>query len=175
VIGGVLIVTAGDDAEPVPLDDVVTTEGLATRVPEGWTEGEQPLTWVSPGGSVFDTWTVRRACPLDGCTELSLEAWRSLARDLPTFTAAREEADVGLFGIEEGFEGGGSGGAAYVMRASTRTGADVVFVAAFRDGADFYVACNAQLDLGNDDRLVDEIVDVCLDTRESQGAINPES
>ena len=41
---------------------------------------------------------------------------------------------------------------------------DNVFVAAFIDGADFYIECGVTLGLDADFRLLDEILDVCRET-----------
>ena len=48
----------------------------------------------------------------------------------------------------------------------TRTPADttIVFVAAFTDGAEFYVECGLSLGVGGDERLVEAIVEVCRAT-----------
>jgi hypothetical protein len=168
IVGGVLILTAEDDEEPLPLEETVTAEGLATRIPQGWVAGgDFAFEYVPPtdAGGGFDRWIVARACPVEGCRTRSLDEWRGLARDLPTFVEARAEQDEGLFDIEEGFEGD-----AFVLRARTLSAAEVVLVAAFLDDTDFYVACSVQASLGADDRLADAVVDVCRSTREASEA-----
>ncbi|MEZ5244709.1 MAG: hypothetical protein R2707_06420 [Acidimicrobiales bacterium] len=160
LVGAVLIWTA-DEADVVALEEITTAEGLATRIPEGWVVSEQfPFDFV-PGtdGQAFDQWTVARACPPDGCGERSLDEWMALAPDLPTFTgiAATEGEDTFNVEVESRSD-------ARIMRAQTEAAARLVFVAAFTDGAEDYVACSVRLGLDADQRLADAIIEVCEST-----------
>ena len=161
LLGAVLILTA-DETEPVALEEITTAEGLATRIPEGWVVSEQfPFDFVPPTeGKVFDQWTVARACPAEGCAVRSLDQWLALAPDLPTFVgiAAAEGEDVFNIEIRDDCPMPGC------SRAQTEAAARLVFVAAFTDGAEDYVACSVRLGLGADQRLADEILDVCRST-----------
>ena len=143
LVGAVLIRTADDD-DRVALEEVTTAEGLVTQIPEGWVVADQfPFEFGPPGdGQVFDQWTVARACPTDGCDARTLEEWLALAPDLPTFT--------NLEAVE--------GEDTFNLRVET-------LVAAFTDGSDDYVACSVRLGLDADQRLADEIVEVCRSTR----------
>lgn len=163
VVGGVLILTAGEEPDPVALEEIVTEEGLRTEIPEGWVRSEQFSFDFVPSldAQVFEQWTVASACPPDGCGERSLEEWLDLAPTLPTFTSMLDAEGEDVFGIEiETFDD------ARVLRASTEAAARLVFVAAFTDGAADYVACGVRLGLGADERLADAIVDVCRTTTE---------
>ena len=156
-----LIWTADDTEDRLRSRRSRPPEGLATRIPEGWVVSEQfPFDFVpSSDGKVFDQWTVARACPPDGCAVRSLDQWLALAPDLPTFTsiAAAEGEDV--FNVEVQTRSD-----ARVLIAQTEAAARLVFVAAFTDGGEEYVACSVRLSLGADQRLADEIVDVCRST-----------
>lgn len=160
IVGAVLIRTA-DDGDRVALEEVTTAEGLVTRIPEGWVVSDQFPFEFGPAaeGQVFDQWTVARACPPDGCAVRSLDEWLALAPDLPTFTnlAAVEGEDTFNLRIETLDD-------ARVLRAQTEAAAELVFVAAFTDGAEDYVACSVRLGVGSDSRLTDAIVDVCRST-----------
>lgn len=161
LVGAALILTADDDEEPVALEAITTAEGLATRIPEGWVESEHFAFDFVPATQeqVFDQWTVARACPPDGCAARSLDDWLALAADLPTFTNIADAEGEETFDVEaETLDD------AYVLRAQTEAAARLVFVAAFTDGAEEYVACSVRLALGADLRLADEIVDVCRTT-----------
>ena len=164
LVGAVLIVTADDGEDPVALEEITTAEGLATRIPEGWVVSEQFAFDFGPAGGeqVFDQWTVARACPPDGCGARALDDWLALAVDLPTFTNIADAEGEDTFNVE--FE---TLDDAYVLRAQTEAAARLVFVAAFTDGAEDYVACSVRLGLGADQRLADEIVDVCRTTERS--------
>lgn len=158
LLGGVLIVTADDDSGP-PLDDIVTAEGLNTQIPQGWLESPEFSFDFLPtlDEQVFDKWTVARGCPTDGCAPRSLDEWWALVDELPTFVGLA--STDGLFNTEtETLDD------ARVFRAQTETGGRLVFVAAFTDGAEAYVACSLQLGLSADQRLSDAIVDVCRST-----------
>lgn len=160
IIGAVLVLTATDDGPP--LTEVVTEERLVTEIPEGWLQSEQfAFEWQPVLGGVaevFDKWTVARACGPDGCEERSLDEWLAVGRDLPTFVQALEP-DSGLQIVRDEF------GADYrVLEAVTLADSDIVFVAAFDDGADFYVECGVALGINGDRRLIDEIVEVCRAT-----------
>lgn len=161
VIGGILILTAGDDDPGPPLESTVTAEGLATEIPEGWVaEGTFRWDYHPPGGADgFDVWSVARACPTSGCAPASLEEWLALADDLPTFVDMREAVGDTLFDLTEERLSD-----AHVARATTAAVGRIVFVAAFADGAEDYVACSARVALGSDERLADEIVRVCRAT-----------
>jgi hypothetical protein len=161
VIGAVMIRTAEDEDPPPSLEEIVTAEGLATRIPSGWVVSDVfPFEFVPPGGGqVFDLWSVARACPLDGCSERSLDEWIALADLLPTFESVREADADTLFDLTtEEFDD------ARVLRARTETSGQLVFVAAFTDGAETYVACSARVSVGSDQGLADAIVDVCRST-----------
>lgn len=157
--GGLLIVTAEDDAERAPLESIVTDDGLTTQIPEGWVQSEEFAFDFVPtlDEQVFEQWTVARGCPTDGCAERSLEEWWSLAGDLPTFVGLARSEDLFNTSTETLDD-------ARVFRAQTETSGTVVFVAAFTDGAASYVACSVQLGLTADERLADAIVDVCRST-----------
>lgn len=160
LVGAVLIVTAEDDTG-VALDSITTEEGLRTRVPEGWVASAQFAFDFVPDteGSVFEQWTVARACPLEGCGERSLDDWLALAPDLPSFTSIVDSEGDGTFNVEVE-----SLSDARVVRAQTESAGRLVFVAAFTDGAAEYVACSVRLGPGADQRLADAIVDVCRST-----------
>lgn len=160
LVGAVLILTA-DETAPVALEEITTAEGLVTRIPEGWLESELFAFDFVParGEEVFDQWTVARACPPDGCGRRSLGEWLALAPDLPTFTAAVEAEGVDTFNVVAETLAD-----AYVLRARTEAAARLVFVAAFADGAEAYVACSVRLGFGSDERLAEEVVDVCRST-----------
>ena len=100
-------------------------------------------------------WSVAWACPLDDCTERSIDEWLEVAPDLPTFVAAREEAGVALFDLEERNDD-----RSWVLTATTTNRLRIVNVAVFHDGADRYLACNlvVQDEPGG---LDDAIVDAC--------------
>ena len=161
LVGAVLIRTADDD-DRVALEEVTTAEGLVTQIPEGWVVADQfPFEFGPPGdGQVFDQWTVARACPTDGCDARTLEEWLALAPDLPTFTNLEAVEGEDTFNLRvEALDD------ARVLRAQTEAAATLVFVAAFTDGSDDYVACSVRLGLDADQRLADEIVEVCRSTR----------
>lgn len=160
LLGAALIWTADDD-EGVALDDITTAEGLVTRIPSGWVESDQFAFDFRPDvdEQVFEQWTVARACPLDGCRVRTLAEWIALAADLPTFTNIVDAEGIDTFNLDvEQFAD------ARVLRAQTEAGAPLVFVAAFTDGAEDYVACSVRLGLGADQRLTAAIVDVCRST-----------
>jgi hypothetical protein len=160
VIGAVLIRTADEEEGPA-LEDVVTAEGLATRVPAGWTASEDLSFEFSPAatGKQFDQWTVARACPVEGCGERSIEEWIALAAALPSFDSIENADDDSIFNVAvEDFAD------ARVVRAQTEANGLLVFVAAFTDGAASYVACSVRIPLGGDERLADAVVDVCRST-----------
>ena len=163
VLGAVLIWTA-DESEPVALEEITTGEGLVTKIPEGWIVSAQfPFDFVPViGEQVFDQWTVARACPVEGCGVRSLEQWLALAPDLPTFTGVEAVEGEDTFNVEIETLAD-----ARVMRAQTEAAARLVFVAAFTDGAEEYIACSVRLSLAADQRLADEIVDVCRSTSPS--------
>ncbi len=160
LVGAVLILTAEDDTG-VALESITTEEGLRTRVPEGWVASEQFVFDFVPDteSQVFEQWTVARACPLEGCSERSLDDWLALAPDLPSFASIVDSEGDGTFNVE--IE---SLADARVVRAQTESAARLVFVAAFTDGAEDYVACSVRLGPGADQRLADAIVDVCRST-----------
>lgn len=158
IIGGLLVITADDDG--VDLEAVITGEGLATRIPEGWEPVEdRPFEFVpaGTGDRSIERWVVARACGPDGCEPRSLDEWLMVGERLPTFvTALDDEGDL-LFAVTDEWTDD-----ARILRAETAAGARQVFVAAFIDGADFYVEC-AATQFGDRD-LVDAIVDVCRST-----------
>ena len=160
LVGAAMIWTA-DDTDDVALEDTTTAEGLATRIPEGWVVSEQfPFEFLpDTDGKVFDQWTVARACPPEGCGARSIDEWLALAPDLPTFTNVTETEGQDTFNVEIETLAD-----ARVLRAQTEAAARLVFVAAFRDGAEHYVACAVRLGLDGDQRLADAIVDVCRST-----------
>ncbi len=162
IIGGVLVLTATEDGPP--LTEVVTEERLLTEVPEGWVQSEQfAFEWQPVLGGVaevFDSWRVARACGPFGCETRTLEEWLAVGQELPTFVQA-VEPDAGLDIVRNEF------GADYrVLEGVTLAESTIVFVAAFTDGADFYVECGVAVGVNGDDRWIDEIVDVCRATRE---------
>jgi hypothetical protein len=159
LLGAALVWTA-DDTEPVALAEVTTAEGLATQIPEGWVVSEQfPFDFLPVGEQVFEQWTVARACPVEGCDARSLDEWLALAPDLPTFTNLTAAEGEDTFNVEVETLAD-----ARVLRARTEAAARLVFVAAFTDGAEEYIACSVRLGLGADQRLAGEIVDVCRST-----------
>lgn len=160
IIGGVLVLFEPDDRPP--LTEIVTRDALVTEIPEGWVQSEQfSFEWQPVAGGVaevFDKWTVVRACGPAGCEPRSLEAWLSISRQLPTFVQATA-ADSGLEIVRDEF------GSDYrVVEGRTAAETSIVFVAAFIDGADFYVECGVSVGVAGDERLTDEIVDVCRAT-----------
>ncbi len=160
--GAILIMTAQDEQAPLELDEITTAEGLRTEIPSGWVVSEQfPFDFVpaESDGQAFDQWTVARACPADGCAERSLDEWLSIAPDLPMFTAIEDEGAEDLFGIEVDTRSD-----MRIVRAQTETAANLVFVAAFADGAPDFVACGARLAVTADARLLDAIIEVCQRT-----------
>lgn len=164
IVGFVLVVTA--PGEGPPLDPVVSEEGLVTEVPEGWERSEQfAFQFQPPSGlaEVFDRWTVARACGPNGCRIRSLDEWLDAAVTLPTFVqAVAPESELEI--IEDRF------GSDYrYMVTRTVAGTAIVFVAAFDDGADFYVECGLSLSAGGDTRLIDEILEVCRATESVTG------
>ena len=160
LVGAVLIWTA-DESDDVALEEIITAEGLATRIPQGWVVSDQfPFDFLpDTDEKVFDQWTVARACPPEGCAARSLAEWLALAPDLPTFTNVAETEGVDTFNVEIETLAD-----ARVLRAQTEAAARLVFVAAFTDGADDYVACAVRLGLDADQRLADSIIDVCRST-----------
>jgi hypothetical protein len=160
LMGAVLIWTA-DETDGPALEAITTAEGLVTRIPQGWVVSEQfPFDFVpDTDGQAFDQWTVARACPPEGCGTRSLDEWIALAPDLPTFTNVAEAEGEDTFNVMIDPLAD-----ARVLRAQTEAGARLVFVAAFTDGAEDYVACSVRLGLDADQRLADEIVDVCRST-----------
>jgi len=165
IVGLVLIWTA-DETEGVELEDITTAEGLDTRIPAGWIVSEQfPFDFAPADDSqVFDQWTVARACPADGCATRSLDEWLALAPDLPLFESVIEAEGDDVFNIDvETVDD------ARILRAQTEANARLVFVAAFTDRADHYVACSVRLALASDQRLADEIIDVCRSTAVAEG------
>jgi len=87
-----------------------------------------------------------------------LEAWLLISRQLPTFVQATA-ADSGLEIVRD------ESGLDYrVVEGRTAAETSIVFVAAFIDGADFYVECGVSVGVAGDERLTDEIVDVCRAT-----------
>ncbi|MEM9467461.1 MAG: hypothetical protein AAGA90_18955 [Actinomycetota bacterium] len=165
IIGGVLVLTASEDGPP--LTEVVTEDRLVTEIPEGWVQSEQfAFEWQpEPEGvaQVFDTWRVARACGPDGCAARTLDEWLAVGQDLPTFVQALEP-ESGLEIVRDEF------GSDYrVLEAGTVADSTFVFVAAFTDGADFYVECGAAIGITGDERLIDELVEVCRATEEVGG------
>jgi hypothetical protein len=161
LVGTFMILTAEDDDPAPELDEIVTEEGLATRIPSGWIAAAEPSFEFAPpsNGQVFDLWSVARGCPVDGCGERSLADWIAVAGLLPTFDNVRNADDGTLFNLEaEEFDD------ARVIRAQTEASGQLVFVAAFTDGAASYVACTARIAVGSDRGLADAIVDVCRET-----------
>lgn len=164
IVGFVLVVTAPGDGPP--LTSVVTEEGLATEVPEGWERSEQFGFQFHPASGVaevFDRWTVARACGPRGCEERSLDEWLDIAVTLPTFVqAAAPDAELEI--IEDDI---GTDHRTMVTRSAA--GGVIVFVAAFEEGRDFYVECGLSLSPGGDTRLIDAIADVCRATTNTSG------
>lgn len=160
LVGATLILTA-DESEAVALEDITTSEGLVTRIPEGWVVSDQfPFDFLPVAQEqIFDQWTVARGCPLEGCAPRTLDEWLELAPDLPSFTSVVEAEGEDTFNLEVETLGN-----ARVLRAQTEAAARLVFVAAFADGAEDYVACSVRLSLTADQRLADAIVDVCRTT-----------
>jgi len=162
VLGGVgfgLVVTAPADGPS--LDSVVTEEGLVTEIPAGWERSDQFAFQFHPpvgGAEVFERWTVARACGPAGCAPRSLEAWLDEAVGLPSFVQALAPA-ADLSVLRDDFEDDHR-----VMVTRTPADTTIVFVAAFTDGAEFYVECGLSLGVGGDERLVDAIVEVCRST-----------
>jgi len=160
IVGFVLVVTAGDD-QPV-LVDTLTSEGLATRVPEGWEAVENlPFEYRPPAAadpSGFQRWMVARSCGPQGCTVRSLAQWMAVAPELPTFTTALAP-DSGLEVIANDL-----GDDYWAVTARTDADATLVFVAVFTDGADDYVECGVSIGVTGDQRLAERIVEVCRST-----------
>ncbi len=154
IVGAVLVITATEGPD---LERVVTAEGLVTEIPEGWVAvAERPFEFVpaDSGGRVVDRWTVARACGPDGCVRRSLAEWLVVGESLPTFIGAQDDEGELLFEVRDAWRGN-----ARILRAVTEAGAEMVFVAAFTDGADFYVECGVVQSVGDD--LVGAVVDVC--------------
>ncbi|NCG37166.1 MAG: hypothetical protein GWP48_06530 [Actinobacteria bacterium] len=160
-IGGfVLVMTAPADGPP--MESVTTDEGLDTKIPEGWQRSEQFAFEFVPDSGVaqlLDKWTIARACGPAGCERRTLDEWLGIGTSLPTFLQAlvsSAELDVIRDEFGEDYR---------VLEARTGADAPVVFVAAFTDGADFYIECGVTLGLDSDFRLLDEILDVCRQTK----------
>lgn len=164
IVGFTLVMTA--PAGGPPLEAIVTDEGLDTLIPAGWVRSEQfGFEFHPPGGvaQVFDRWTVARACGPDGCASRSLDEWLEQAANLPTFVqAVAPESDLDIVRDEMGSDH-------RVMVTRTIADTTIVFVAAFDDGADHYVECGLALSQNGDERLIDEIVDVCRSTESISG------
>ena len=163
VIGFILVF--GERTTGPPLESVVSAEGLVTEIPEGWVQSEQfAFEWQpiagSPIAEVFDKWTVARACGPGGCDERSLDEWLKIGESLPTFVQA-VAADSGLTINRDEF-----GDDHRVVEGTTAAETTIVYVAAFDDGWDFYVECGLSLGVRGDDRLIDEIVEVCRATEQ---------
>lgn len=159
-IGGfVLVVTAPADGPA--MESITTDEGLKTDIPEGWQRSEQFAFEFAPDSGVaqiLDKWTIARACGPAGCEERTLDEWLAIGTALPTFLQALDEsAELDILSDEFGED-------YRLLEARTRADAPVVFVAAFIDGADFYVECGVTLGLDGDLRLIDEILNVCRST-----------
>ena len=167
LIGAGLILTAEDDDPGPALEDVVTEEGLATRVPDGWVAADGASFEFSPPGTQqqFDQWTIAQGCPDDGCRTRSLGEWLALADGLPTFENLEDADGDTIFGltVEELPD-------ARVLRAQTEAGGRLVFVAAFTDGAEAYVACSVRISIAGDEGLADAVLDVCRATEPVSGA-----
>lgn len=159
ICGVVLVMTAPVDGPP--MESITTDEGLDTKIPEGWQRSEQFAFEFAPDSGVaqiLDRWTVARACGPAGCEKRTLDEWLRIGASLPTFRQALDasaELDVLRDEFGEDYR---------VLEARTRADAPVVFVAAFIDGADFYIECGVTLGLDADFRLLDEILDVCRET-----------
>ena len=167
VLGGagfVLVVTA-PSGEP-ELESVVTGEGLSTAIPAGWERSDAFAFQFQPAGGgaeVFERWTVARACGPEGCAARSLEAWLDQAVALPTFVQARApEAGLSIVRDEFGVDH-------RILEARTSADTTFVFVAAFSDGASFYVECGLSLGVDGDVRLVEAVIDVCRSTEAIDG------
>ena len=161
VIGFILVF--GERTTGPPLESVVSAEGLVTEIPEGWVQSEQfAFEWQpiagNPIAEVFDKWTVARACGPGGCDERSLDEWLEIGESLPTFVQA-VAADSGLTINRDEF-----GDDHRVVEGTTAAETTIVYVAAFDDGWNFYVECGLSLGVRGDDRLIDEIVEVCRAT-----------
>ncbi len=159
IVGFVLVMTGGEDGPG--MESITTEEGLRTEVPAGWTRTEQFAFQFAPPGDemvTFDRWTVARACGPNGCAVRSLSEWLKEAMGLPSFVNALEP-DSDLEIIEDRTDT-----RSRVLVARSRAGATLVLVAAFTDGADFYIECGVSLGLDGDQRLADQIVDTCLST-----------
>jgi hypothetical protein len=159
ICGFVLVMTAPADSPP--MESITTEEGLVTKIPEGWQRSEQFAFEFTPDSGVaqiLDRWTIARACGPTGCEKRTLDEWLGIGASLPTFRqalAASAELDVIRDEFGEDYR---------VLEARTSADAPVVFVAAFIDGADFYIECGVTLGLDADFRLLDEILDVCRET-----------
>lgn len=160
---GFLLVFGETGADRPPLESVVSEEGLVTEIPEGWVQSEQfAFEWQPSAGDsvaeIFDKWTVARACGPEGCAERSLDDWLDIALTLPTFVQAGAP-DSGLQIARDEF-----GDDYRVLEGEAAAGTTIVYVAAFDDGRSFYVECGLSVGVNGDQRLVDEIVDVCRAT-----------
>jgi hypothetical protein len=156
VVGVVLIIT---DSEAGPdLERVTTADGLVVDVPAGWVVSEEFDFQYVPSaaeGRALDVWSVAWACPPENCDARTGEEWLDLAPDLPTFTAARDDAEVALLDLEETNDE-----RSWVLTARTDNDLRIVNVAVFHDGAERYVACNLVV-LGDPDGLEGAIIDAC--------------
>ena len=160
---GVLLVFGSTGGDRAPLESIVSEEGLVTEIPEGWVQSEQfAFEWQPVAGDsvaeVFDKWTVARACGPEGCEIRSLDDWLDIGVSLPTFVQATAP-DSGLEIVRDEF-----GDDHRVLEGRTAAGTTIVFVAAFDDDRPFYVECGLSVGVNGDERLIDEIVDVCRAT-----------
>ena len=87
-----------------------------------------------------------------------LDEWLEIGESLPTFVQA-VAADSGLTINRDEF-----GDDHRVVEGTTAAETTIVYVAAFDDGWNFYVECGLSLGVRGDDRLIDEIVEVCRAT-----------
>ncbi len=157
VVVGLRLVVTGD-ADGVELERVTTADGVVVDVPGGWVvSSDFSFQYVPPtvDGNGLDFWSVAWACPPEECGARSLAEWLDLAPDLPTFTSAREDADIALFDLDETSDDNW-----WVLAARTNNGLRIVNVAVFHDGADHYLACNLSV-LGDPGGLDDAIIEAC--------------
>ncbi len=156
VVGVGLVVTADDDGPA--METVTTVDGATVRVPAGWRRDPTvPFTWRDPDGPDVDGWTVAVTCG-GPCRSRPLADWLAVSGELPTFASARRDVDEGLLvDVDEEVAGNHR-----VLRAQTSSGATVVAVAVFTDGAERYVECDLFV-TGDPGGLDDAIVEACLD------------
>jgi len=155
IIGFVLVITADESAV---LEATKTAEGVWVEVPIDWqAEPDRPFEYRPPvsAGRLTDRWIVAWTCGGDGCEPRSLQQWRAMATDLPTFVGIRDAEGSLLFDVTESGDE-----SSYVLASLTQAGETQVAVAVFFDGSDHYLECGVSV-FDDVDDLATKIVEAC--------------